>query len=180
MSRITLISAFKENELYKIKKCLENVNFKTCKVPFGIDDNQRYELDNLPYHITIFATDKENQEEFIKLIKSIKTEKICLKVNQVKIMNGRNNSYVLYLGIEENKSLKKLQRVFYKSFPKEHYNPNNFTFHITLHIDKDFNRINDLQKEIIKRFEPFYMEFDQIDLFDYPGKKICSFELGKR
>lgn len=60
MSRITLISAFKENELYKIKKCLENVNFKTCKVPFGIDDNQRYELDNLPYHITIFATDKEN------------------------------------------------------------------------------------------------------------------------
>ena len=86
MSRITLISAFKENELYKIKKCLENVNFKTCKVPFGIDDNQRYELDNLPYHITIFATDKENQEEFIKLIKSIKTEKICLKVNQKNII----------------------------------------------------------------------------------------------
>ena len=165
MSRITLISAFKENELYKIKKCLEDVNFKTCKVSFGINDNQRYELDNLPYH----------QEEFIKLIKSIKIEKICLKVNQVKVMNGKNNSYVLYLGIEENKSLKELQREFYKRFPKEHYNPDNFTFHITLHIDKDSNRINDLQKEIIKRFEPFYIEFDQIDLFDYPGEKICSF-----
>lgn len=32
-----------------------------CKVPYGIDDENRYEIDNLPFHFTIFATDKEKQ-----------------------------------------------------------------------------------------------------------------------
>lgn len=178
--RITLISLITKDSLNKVDNLMKDIEISTCKVPFGIDDENRYKLDNLPYHLTIFATDKDNQEELINLIKTINIEKISLKVNDVKIMNGRNNSYVLYLGIEENKSLKELQRIFYNKFSKEHYNPDNFTFHITLHIDKNYNEICDMQNKIKKIFEPFYIEFNQIGLFDYPGEKICLFKLGWR
>lgn len=178
--RITLISLITKDGLSKIDNLMKDIEISTCKVPFGIDDENRFKLDNLPYHLTIFATDKDKQEEFINLIKTINIEKISLKVNDVKIMNGRNNSYVLYLGIEENKSLKELQRIFYNKFSKEHYNPDNFTFHITLHIDKNYNEICDMQNKIKKIFEPFYIEFNQIGLFDYPGEKICLFKLGWR
>lgn len=169
--RITLITKFKEEELEKINKLIPK-EIKTCKVPFGIDDINRYNIDNLPYHITIFATDKDNQEEFIKIIKITSFDKIKLKVNQVKIMNGRNDSYVLYLGIEESESLKNLQRIFHNKFPKEHYNPENFIFHITLHIDKDYNNVLCLQKEVLKNFKTFYLEFEEMMLYNYPGDEI--------
>ena len=62
-------------------------------------------------------------------------------INKVEIMNGKYDSYVLYLGIEDNQDLKKLQKLFYQKFSKEHYNPENFIFHMTLHIDKDYKII---------------------------------------
>lgn len=171
MSRITLITHFEDQELNKIEFLLKDIDYDMCKVPFGIDNN-RNKLDNLPYHITIFATDKDNQKKFIDIIKNIDLKRIALKVDKVQIMNGRNNSYVLYLGIETNNDLKNLQRIFYKEFPYEHYNPDEFEFHITLHIDKDYNKILDLRNEILAKFEPFTLEFSNIDLYDYPGDKI--------
>lgn len=172
MSRITLITSFKKQELQKIDRYLKDINFKICKVPYGIDDNNRFEIDNLPYHLTIFATDKENQDELINIIRSIDIKRIILKVNKVEVMNGRNNSFVLYFGIEDNSELKELQNVFYKKFPKEHYNPDNFIFHITIHIDKDYNRIQDLRTKILQTFESFTLEFNHLDLYDYPGEII--------
>lgn len=38
MSRITLITKFKEKELNKINNQLKNINYHMCKVPYGIDD----------------------------------------------------------------------------------------------------------------------------------------------
>lgn len=87
MSRITLISSLKQDELKKIEKLMTEIKFKTCKVPYGVDDEHRYDIDNLPYHFTIFATDKINQEELINLAKTINIGKIKLKVNNVFIKN---------------------------------------------------------------------------------------------
>lgn len=177
MGRITLISGLSPKELIKIDKLMTNINFKTCKVPYGVDDEHRYSIDNLPYHFTIFATDKKNQNEFIDLIKKVSIGKIKLKVNKVEIMNGKYDSYVLYLGIEENQKLKELQNFFYCKFPKEHYNPQNFTFHMTLHIDKDYKVIKNLQSKILENFSPFILEFNDLSLFDYPGEEIQKFSL---
>lgn len=177
MNRITLISSLKQTEKAKINKLMTNINFKTCKVPYGIDDKNRYNIDNLPYHFTIFATDKKNQDKFISLINKISIGKIELKINKVEIMNGKYSSYVLYLGIEENKKLKELQNFFYCQFPKERYNPENFTFHMTLHIDKDYKVIKNLQRKILENFRPFILEFDEVILFNYPGEKIQKFSL---
>ncbi len=179
-NRITLISFIDERETSKIENIMSTVNEKNCKVPYGINDKKRYEIDNLPYHFTIFATNKENQSELLEIVESIEFDKIQLKIDDVKIMKAKNESYCLYLSIEENSQIKELQRIFYNKFPQEKYNPDNFVFHMTLHIDKDFNKILKLQKVLKENFEPFMIEFDTLALFDYPGEMIRKIELKEK
>ena len=167
--RITLVTMFDNEEINKIETLMLKTNKKTCKVPYGID--------NLPYHFTISATNKENQEEILKIAESINIDKIQLKVNDIKIMNVKHNSYCLYLAIEENQQIKELQRIFYNKFPQEKYNPDDFTFHMTLHIDKDYDIVLNLQNTIKENFKPFLLEFNTLALFDYPGDMIKKINL---
>lgn len=177
--RITLISFIGKNEISKVEQLMSNVNENTCKVPYGINDEKRYEIDNLPYHFTIFATNKENQDKMLEITERINIDKIQLKVNDIKIMNAKYNSYCLYLSIEENQQIKELQRIFYKEFPKEKYNPDDFVFHMTLHIDKDYNKVLNLQRILKENFEPFFLEFNRLALFDYPGEIIKKININK-
>lgn len=50
-------------KLKKVEELMSNIKENTCKVPYGINDEKRYEIDNLPYHFTIFATNKESQKQ---------------------------------------------------------------------------------------------------------------------
>ena len=177
--RITLISFIGKNEISKVEQLMSNVSENTCKVPYGINDEKRYEIDNLPYHFTIFATNKENQDEILEIAESINIDKIQLKVNDIKIMNARYNSYCLYLSIEENQQMKELQRIFYRKFPKEKYNPDDFIFHMTLSIDKDYNKISNLRRTLKENFKPFFLEFNVVALFDYPGEMIKKINFNK-
>ena len=92
-------------------------------------------------------------------------------------MNVKHNSYCLYLAIEENQQIKELQRIFYNKFPQEKYNPDDFTFHMTLHIDKDYDIVLNLQNTIKENFKPFLLEFNTLALFDYPGDMIKKINL---
>ena len=177
--RITLISFIEKNEIKKVEELMSNIKENTCKVPYGINDEKRYEIDNLPYHFTIFATNKENQEEILKIAESINIDKIQLKVNDIKIMNVKHNSYCLYLSIEENQQIMELQRIFYREFPKEKYNPDDFNFHMTLDIDKDYNKVLNLQKTLKENFKSFFLEFNTVALFDYPGDMVKKINLNK-
>lgn len=176
--RITMISFMDKTQLDKVEKLMNNIPIKTCKVPYGIDDENRYDIDNLPYHFTIFATNKENQNEIIKIAQKIQIDKIKVKVNDVKIMKGRYESFVLYLSIEDNEKIKDLQRIFFNEFPQEKYNPEQFTFHLTLHIDKNYDKILELQNIIKDNFKPFYLEFNRLALYDYPGDMIKEISFG--
>lgn len=174
--RITLVSLIDSNEINKIENLLKVINEKICKVPYGIDNKNRYNIDNLPFHITIFATNKANENKMLNLMKNLNIGKIKVHINQVKIMNGRENSYVLYLSIKENEKLKSLQSIFYNEFHSEAYNPNNFIFHITLHIDKQYEKILKMKEKLISNFEPFDIEFNKLGLYNYPGNildKAC-------
>ncbi len=178
--RITLISFIEKNEISKVEQLMSNVTENTCKVPYGINDEKRYEIDNLPYHFTIFATNKENQDKMLEFAENINIDKIQLKVNDIKIMNAKYNSYCLYLSIEENQQIKELQRLFYKEFPKEKYNPDDFTFHMTLHIDNDYNKILKMQNTLKQNFKPFFLNFNILALFDYPGDMIKKINFNKK
>ena len=178
-NRITLISFMEKNAISKVEDLVNKLDEKTCKVPYGINDEKRYEIDNLPYHFTIFATNKENQNRILQIAERIKSNTIQLKVNDIKIMNARCNSYCLYLAIEDNQQMKDLQNLFYQEFPKEQYNPENFIFHMTLHIDKSKEKILKMQDKLKDNFEPFLLEFNTIALFDYPGEMIKTIYFDK-
>ncbi len=179
MSRITLITSFKEKELEKINQQIKNVDYNMCKVPYGINDDLRSEIDNLPYHFTIFATDKDNEEQLLNIVNNIKVGKITLKINDIKIMKGRNNSFVLYFAIEENEDIKNLQRIIFLNILGENYNPDKFIFHLTLHIDKDEKLVNKLKEKIESNFKPFDIEFDKLVLYNYPGEMIKEINIGE-
>ena len=121
----------------------------------------------------------ENQDEILKIAESINIDKIQLKVNDIKIMNVKHNSYCLYLSIEENQQIMELQRIFYREFPKEKYNPDDFNFHMTLDIDKDYNKVLNLQKTLKENFKSFFLEFNTVALFDYPGDMVKKINLNK-
>lgn len=173
--RITLVTLFDDTEINKINDLMKKIQERTCKVPYGIDDENRFKIDNLPFHFTIFATNKENENLILNLANKINMEKIKLEIEEAEIMEARNDSFCLYFPIKENIHIKKLQEIFYNKLPNENYNPKNFTFHLTLHIDKDYEKVLSMKKIINEDFKPFSLEFNKLVLFNYPGDKIKEF-----
>ena len=51
---------------------------------------------------------------------------------------------------------------------------------MTLHIDKDYNKILDLQKTLKENFKPFFLEFNTLALYDYPGDMIKKINLNNK
>lgn len=145
--RITFISIFNDNNLEKIEYYTNQINEKMCKVPFGKNVDNRKKVDTLPYHFTLSAWNISDELNVIEELSKLKFPKLKIIINNVEIMNGKENSYVLYFKIEENKNLELLQQKIYEILPSKKYNPDNYNFHITIHIDKDYNKIIEMQKK---------------------------------
>lgn len=172
-SRITLVSMLKREDILKIETILHKINKSLCNVPFGKGVEDRFVVDTLPYHFTIYSWSIEREKEIISFLKSIEFPRLELTVNKVDIMSGSENSHVLYLGIEKNQLLLKLQDIFCQQFGSEYYNPNHFEFHITLHITKDREEIIRMKHIIEKEFEPFSLEVSQFGLYEiYPAELV--------
>lgn len=89
------------------------------------------------------------------------------------ILKGKENSFVLYFHIQKNQELVSLHQKIYSLFPNEKYNPSHFTFHITITIDKDSEKIIQIKDELTKHFTPFELEVDELGLFEiYPAHLI--------
>lgn len=174
--RITLVSLLNQDDLQKINNILKNVNELLCKVPFGKNVNDRIKMDTLPYHFTISAWNIDVEDFIIKKLSKINFNKFKVSVNEVKIMDGKENSYVLYFNIKASNELKLLQEKVYNIYPSEKYNPNKFQFHITITIDKDYGKIINIKEKLEKIFVPFDLEINSIGLFEiYPAKLVKTF-----
>ena len=104
---------------------------------------------------------------------NIKFNSFKITVSSIEVMNGRENSYVLYFKIKENRELKRLQERVYNILPVEKYNPNKFKFHITIHVDKDYDKIIKIKKELEQSFIPIELTVSSIGLFEiYPAKLV--------
>lgn len=175
--RITFVSIFDNHNLEEIELYTKQANEKLCKVPFGKNVDNRIEADTLPYHFTLSAWNICEEEKVIKELSKIQFHKLKILVNNIGIMKGKENSYVLYFNIEENEKLKLLHEQIYQILPSERYNPENFNFHITIHIDKDYNKIIAIKESILKHFTPFELEVDTFGLYEiYPAKLIKTFK----
>lgn len=172
--RITLISNFDKESIFKIKdklKVIDKINL--CKVPFGKNVINREEADTLPFHFTFCAWDINLEKEILLSLDKIKFKSFQVKIIDVKIMNGKENSYVLYFEIEDNEYLKKLQKEIYEINPVVKYSSDSFKFHITIHIDKDYNKIINMQEKLKDNFENFNLTIESIRLYEiYPAKLI--------
>lgn len=177
--RITFISVFDKENLEKIEVYTKCFTEKLCKVPFGKKVGNRKNVDTLPYHFTISAwniCDEEKVKE--QLSSKIKFPKLNVTVDSVQIMSGKENSYVLYFNIRSNEELKSLQKEIYQILPSGNYSPDkDFKFHITIHIDKNYNNILKIREAILDNFTPFDLEVDCYGLYEiYPALLISTFK----
>lgn len=176
--RVTFISIFDNINLEKIENYIKQIKQKLCKVPFVKNVDNREEVDTLPYHFTLSAWNILDEEKVINELSKIEYPRLKILINDIEIMNGKENSYVLYFNIEENKELKLLQEKIYQVLPTEKYNPKNFHFHITIHIDKDYTKIIAMKEKLLENFIPFELEVDTFGLYEiYPAKLVKKFDL---
>lgn len=174
--RITFVLTFNDKDTQKINSYTKNCPEKLCKVPFGKNVDNRIEADTLPYHVTLSAWNIEDKERVNNALSQIKFPKLKIKITNLEIMNGKENSYVLYFNIEKSEQLKLLQSKIYQVLPSKNYNPENFKFHITIHIDKDYNKILAMKEKILETFKPFTLEVDAFKLYEiYPAELINQF-----
>ena len=98
--RITLISLFNTEDLNKINKVIKNVTEPLCKVPYIKNIDNRISIDTLPYHFTLSAWNIEEKDFILKKLSNIKFNSFKITVSSIEIVNGRENSYVLYFKIK--------------------------------------------------------------------------------
>ncbi len=176
--RITFVSTFDDRNMEKIESCTKQIKEKLCKVPFGKNVDNRIEMDTLPYHFTLSAWDIEDEKNVKKALSQMEFPKLKISINNVEIMKGKENSYVLYFDIKKNKKLKSFQKKLYQILPSERYNPENYHFHITIHIDKDYKRILSIREKILQNFKPLELEVATFRLYEiYPAKLIKQFNI---
>lgn len=169
--RATIIALFDEQSLSKFKYVTDKVNSPLCKVPYR--EENREELDTLPYHFTFCVWDAQDRDKAIEVFKEINCKEIILNIIGLSIKESYNNSWNLYFDMEPNDELYSLQKEIYSKSRVEKYNPDTFIPHITIHCDRNYNKILDLKKKLDKDFVPFKVKFNKIGLFEiYPAKRI--------
>lgn len=171
--RLTLVGLFDDNSTNLIES-YTNDKMGLCKVPFGRNVD-RFKADTMPYHVTILSWPAECKDLIIETLNKMKLDNFKILINGIDIMNGKENSYVLYFSIESNEKLKKLQDELLEFIPCEKFNP---LFHITIDIDKDYNKIINLKKDIECKFKPFEVNITKLGIFEiWPPKLVNYFVL---
>lgn len=169
--RITSIALFDKDSLNRLNENVKGLNETFCKVPFR--EENRESLDTLPYHFTFTVWDSSEKDIAMEIIKKIRFNEIELKIIGVNVKEGFNDSYNLYFEIEKNSELYLLQKQIYDLAKIEKYNPNNFVPHITIHCDKNYEKLVKIKDNIMNNFIDFEVRFKQIGLFEiYPAKQI--------
>lgn len=172
-NKITCIIMFDEDSLDKINMYVSNNEFKFCKLKY--DEENREQKDLLPFHSTICVWKIKSSLELKNLIKLFDFCEFKMQIIGTQIKESSQGSYNLYFELGGSEKLNKIQKFIYENenYRVEKYNPNFFIPHITIHIDKDFNKILKLQEKIMKNFKPFDVKVCKIGLYEiYPPKEI--------
>lgn len=174
--RYTCITLFDEESLNKINSVLLKLkDYNLCKVPYLKEPYtviDRQEADTLPYHFTLSYWDEDNKEEAIEVFNKINIEKIDILVEGVKIKGEHGSSCNLYFSFTVNEKLKEVQKQIYNITKNEKFNPCTYIPHISIHADKDYNKLTKMRDIIMEDFKPFTISFDKLGLFKiYPAER---------
>lgn len=173
--RITCVTLFDDASIEKIKSLIEGLPKPLCKVPYGKNVADRFLADTLPYHFTLCAWDIARKEKVIEALKEMEFPTFKILVEEVSVLSGSEDSLMLLLHIARNETLDKMQSFLYERVPVEHYNPDHFQFHITIHCDQDHAKILEMKDFLKEKFSPFELEVCKFGLFEiYPASFILE------
>ena len=171
MSSYTLITLFDECSYRKLYSVSSNVNFDNlCRVPYGrVSDDLRCLLDTLPLHFTI-SSSKDGLSDIMEKMRNFSFCPFEVVVNGIDVMSGKENSYVLYFKISQNKNMDNLRKNVYALLGNPTYLPDRHINHMTLSITKDKQQIVQL-KRALNNLPPFSLTIISLGLYKiWPGK----------
>lgn len=168
----TIITHFNSegyNTIYSLMKVVANE--RICRVPYGrVEDKLRYQVDTLPFHFTV-SSSKGTLDSLMTKLDGVGFSPFELIVNGVGVMRGRNNSRVLYFGVERSLEFNALQVELYDRIGNAKYLPDASVVHLTLCISKDHDKINRIKTNIEKIFTPFRLKVTSLGVYEiWPGK----------
>ena len=178
MSSYTLITLFDECSYRKLYSVLGNVNFDNlCRVPYGrVSDDLRCLLDTLPLHFTI-SSSKDGLSDIMEKMRNFSFCPFEVVVNGIDVMSGKENSYVLYFKISQNKNMDNLRKNVYALLGNPTYLPDRHINHMTLSITKDKQQMEQLIRTL-KDIPPVPLKITSLGLFKiWPGKLQAIYEL---
>lgn len=173
--RITLVSLFDEEEIAKIKSFVSDLEMPLCKVPYGKNVDDRFTADTLPYHFTLCSWSITKYDEVVEVLKSMEFSPFKVLVKSVNVIEGNENSLEVRFQLEKNDSLYQLQSFLFERVRNSYYNPDTFTFHITIHCDQNREKIIKMKERLAEKFVPFELEVKRFGLFEiYPANFVCE------
>lgn len=177
----TLITHFTSEDYQRIHKIIKKVNGRMCRVPYGrVDDDQRYKVDTLPYHLTV-SSSKRHLLDVLDEMRGFSFHTFRLQINGVSEMNGKNGSKILYFSLSPSDDWDKLQTCVHGFLHNDKYIAGNQTPHITICISKDKEKIKRIRECIEDSFEPFDVHVTSLGLYSiWPGKMMSEYQLNRR
>ena len=176
--RITFICTFNDADLEKIMNYVNKLDNDICKVPFGKNVLDRYSADTLPYHFTLIYWRIEDEKQVIDALSKIKLPELKVVVNGIGMMRTSDDSYELFFNIEQNEELKLVQQELYDLLPSDIYKIGRRSFHISIHADKDYDKVVKMREILMEDFSPFELNVKFYKLYRiYPAELV--FEIRK-
>lgn len=144
---------------------------KICRVPYGrVEDSLRYQVDTLPFHFTVLSS-KEHFTSLTEKLDGLHFSPFELAVNGLGVMPGKENSMVLYYGVERSVEFNALQKELYHRVGNANYFPDANIVHMTLCISKDYDKIFRIKNNLERTFVPFKLKVMSLGVYEiWPGK----------
>lgn len=111
----TIVTHFDAEGYKKLHSILSVVSDeRICRVPYGrVEDNLRYQVDTLPYHITV-SSSNDPLDCLMSALEGFQFSPFSVSIVGLNIMWGKNNSQVLYFEVGQSKEMDQLQSEMYK------------------------------------------------------------------
>ena len=173
---LTLVTLFSEESRNVLDAFLQKAEEPVCKIPYGrVEEAEREKLDTLPPHFTVSAWKSSERTQVEETLGRMKFPGAKVTVNGILEKMGAQGSRVLYLSIAPCEELKQAQEELYRRLPNPKYHPDSFTFHLTVGIDRDAEKIRRVRERLAEDFRSFALDVCALGLFEiYPAVPILK------
>lgn len=175
----TIVTHFDAEGYKKLNSILSVIaNERICRVPYGrVEDSRRYEVDTLPYHITV-SSSKGPLGCLMSALEGFRFSPFDISIVGLNVMPGKNNSHVLYFEVAPSSEMDTLQMEMYRLIGNKKYFPGMNVSHMTLCISKDYGKIDRIKGFVMSGFVPITLRVISVGLYEiWPGQLIseCHF-----